>query len=99
VGDITPALVAIASIIGGLVALARTIPRVRRFFRVDQAELVANLRSLADTWEQKYNLERAAHEVTRGELVFERSSGRQCREELDDLRSTVRQRKRAGGVT
>jgi hypothetical protein len=53
VGDVTPALVAVASIVGGLVALSRNLPRVRRLFRVDQAELLAELRELAEVRDEK----------------------------------------------
>lgn len=97
-GDLTPALVAIASIVGGLVALSRNLPRIRRLFRVDQAELVANLRELADTWEEKFNLVSADLIAAKAELASERQARRLCQGDLDDLRSVMRQRKRPGGT-
>lgn len=90
-GDLTPALVAIASIVGGLVALARNLPRLRKLFRADQSELLANLRELADTWEEKYNLVKA-------DLQASETARRACQGDLDDLRSTIRQRRRPGGT-
>lgn len=96
-GDITPALVAVASIVGGLVALARNLPRVRRLFRVDQAALLAELRELADVREAKLVLvtadlaaERAAHLETKSLLRDEQRAGDRCRRELDFVQSELR---------
>lgn len=99
--DFTPALVAIASIVGGVAAILRGLPKLRRLFRVDQAELVTNLREVADTWEEKYNLvkadladERLAHQATRDELADERRVGARCRSDLDDARAEIRELRR-----
>ena len=95
--DLTPALVAVASIVGGLLALSRNLPRVRKLFRVDQAELVSNLRELADTWEEKHRLvttdlaaAKAAHAAAIEDLRLERDAGFRCRRELDTVQSELR---------
>lgn len=104
-GDPTPALVAIASIVGGLVALAKNLPRIRQLFRVDQAAALAVIRERAELFEAKYEIvtdelaeERAAHAQTIEELRLERDAGARCRRELDDARSELRamQRRRRG---
>lgn len=102
-GDLAPVLAAIGAILGALGVLARNIGRLRRLFGVDQAELVANLRELADTWEEKYGLvsadllaERTAHGATKELLVDEQRAGERCRRDLaavqSDLRSIGRRR-------
>jgi hypothetical protein len=97
VGDLTPALVAIASIVTGLVALSRNLPRVRRLFGVDRSELIAEIRERAELWEDKAGLvmadlvaERTAHAETKALLLDEQRAGGRCRRELDDARSELR---------
>lgn len=96
-GDLAPVLAAIGAILGALGVLVRNIGRLRRLFGVDQAELVANLRQLADTWEEKYGLvsadlvaEKAAHALTRSTLLDEQRAGDRCRRELDSVQSELR---------
>ena len=95
--DFTPALVAIASIVTGVVALSKNLPRVRRLFRVDQAELLAELRELADVREEKLAIvtadlaaERSAHAETKALLVDEQRSGDRCRRQLASAESELR---------
>lgn len=96
-GDLAPVLAAIGAILGALGVLVRNIGRLRRLFGVDQAELVANLRQLADTWEEKYGLvnadlvaERAAHGVTKELLVDEQRAGDRCRRQLAATEAELR---------
>jgi hypothetical protein len=56
VGDLAPVSPRSGRSSAALGVLVRNIGRLRRLFGVDQAELVANLRELADTWEEKYGL-------------------------------------------
>ena len=96
-GDLTPALVAIASIVTGLVALSRNLPRVRRLFGVDRSELIAEIREKAELWEDRAGIvtadlvaERAAHAETRATLLDEQRAGARCRRELGDAQSELR---------
>lgn len=64
---------------------------------VNQAEAIANLQLLADTWEERYNLEHEARLMANQALAdaragqaIERELAAQCRSDLDDARSRIR---------
>lgn len=66
-------------------------------FGVAIESITKNLRELADTWEQKYNLERedrmtaeSALAAVKVEQALERSRAAECRVDLDDARSQIR---------
>lgn len=62
-----------------------------------QPEAIANLQLIADTWEERYNLEHEARvnaelalATAKAGQVIERELAAQCRSDLDDARSKIR---------
>jgi hypothetical protein len=98
VDDLTPAVLGVvAAVVGGIGAWLN----VRRLRKLgvgeDATTVLQGQRDLADIWEQKYELEQAAHQVevsahlaTKAELAIERQLGAQCRTDLDNVRSDLR---------
>lgn len=105
-GDLGPVVAAIAASILGAILAWFSARRLRSLgIGDDQATVKATLRELADVWQEKYNLERAAHEATTAELTAVKSDlalevrlGQQCRTDLDDARSKVRALERRRGT-
>lgn len=97
-GDFGPVLAAVAVTVIGAIGTAFTARRLRSLgLGDDQSSVNAMLREKADLWEEKYNLERAAHVITQADYALERTLGGQCRGDLDDARSKIRllERRRA----
>lgn len=104
--DLAPLLVAVASILGGVAAILRGLPKLRRLFRVDETELAKELRLIADAREEQVVIvraeldhERQAHLSTKTELDDERLAGARCRRELAATQSDLRLLERQTGQT
>lgn len=104
-GDLTPVVL---SLLAGIVGIVGTILSARKFNKLglgkDQRIVNTTLRELADVWEEKFHMKdaeladaKAAHVATAAELTSEKYLGKQCREDLDDVRSELRALERQRG--
>lgn len=87
----------VAGILGGIGLWRSRLLLRKAGVGVAVEEITRNLRELSVTWEQKYMLEHearmnaeAALVAVKAEQTLERSRAAECREDLDDARSTIR---------
>lgn len=87
----------VASVLGGVGLWWSKRAGAKAGVGVGPTETITNLQLIADTWEERFNLEHAARMSAEADLakviagqVIERELAAQCRGDLDDARSKIR---------
>lgn len=97
-GDVSTVIsLVVAGVLGGIGAWWSARKLRRSGIAQDPDKLLANLRDLADTWEEKANLEHEARmnaevalATVKAEQFADARLASQCRRDLDDALSTIR---------